>query len=357
MTERGEQFQRSAWEMVAVREPLERVETALSSPGADEAVVQVAGCGVCHTDIGFWHEGIKTRKTPPLVLGHEISGTVVQGPSYWKGKSVIVPAVLPCGDCHLCRRGRGNICRKQKMPGNDFDGGFASYVIVPSRYLCEVPGDATRHYSLAELAVVADAVSTPYQAVKKSGLKEDDFCIVIGVGGIGIYGVQIAMAHGAKVVAVDIDPERLAAVEEAGVDRVLNVRDFSPKDARANLKEICGELGASSECWQIFEMSGTKQGQELAFILLGFAATLSVVGFTMEKVEVRLSNLMAFDASAIGTWGCNPELYPEVLDMIIQGKLQLKPFTETFPMSQINGVFTRMVNRRQRKRAVLIPDF
>ena len=72
---------------------------------------------------------------------------------------------------------------------------------------------------------------------------------------------------------------------------------------------------------------------------MGIAGTMSIVGFTLDKLEVRLSNLMAFDANIIGTWGCKPELYPDVINLVGEGKLKLKPFTDTFPLSDINNIF------------------
>ena len=171
--------------------------------------IKVAGCGVCHTDISFWHHGVQTKHPLPLTLGHEISGVVIAGDTAWIGKEVIIPAVLPCGECELCKKGRSNICRNQLMPGNDFHGGFASHIKVPSKYLCQVPEDVLKEYSLEQLAVIADAISTPYQVVKKSELEPGDLAIVIGVGGVGMYGALIAKILGAKVIALDINDEKL----------------------------------------------------------------------------------------------------------------------------------------------------
>ena len=111
---------------------------------------------------------------------------------------MIIPAVLPCGECDLCKRGRSNICQNQLMPGNDFHGGFASHIVVPSRYLCPVPENVLDKYPLKQLSVIADAVSTPYQVVEKSELEAGDLAIAIGVGGVGIYGALIAKTKGAK---------------------------------------------------------------------------------------------------------------------------------------------------------------
>ena len=114
-----------ALQLLAPREPLTLRDVPEPSAGPGEVVIAVAGCGVCHTDIGFWRGGVPTRRPLPLTLGHEVSGVVsATGASlrHMAGREVIVPAVIPCGDCELCRAGRGNACRRQLMPGNDMVG-------------------------------------------------------------------------------------------------------------------------------------------------------------------------------------------------------------------------------------------
>ena len=111
-----------AWQMVAVNERLQSVERQVETLPAGQVLVRVAGCGICHTDLGFLYDGVPIRHALPLVLGHEISGSIVgvgEGAEEWMDKDVIVPAVIPCGHCDLCRRGRGSICPKQIFPGND----------------------------------------------------------------------------------------------------------------------------------------------------------------------------------------------------------------------------------------------
>lgn len=345
------------YQMTELKGDFKLVESDLPVLEEGEALVKVAGCGVCHTDLSFWHDGVRTKKEMPLTLGHEISGTVVDGPAHLLGKNVIIPAVLPCGECELCKKGRSNICQNQLMPGNDFHGGFASHINVPHKYLCPVPDSILERYSLEQLSVIADAISTPYQVMKKSELEPGDLAIVIGVGGVGVYGALIAKIMGAKVLAIDISDEKLAAAKKNGVDATLNSRGMEIKDVKARVKEIAKELGASKYGWKIFEISGTTAGQELAFNLITFTSTLSIVGFTMAKPEVRLSNLMAFDAKLIGTWGCKPELYPEVVDLIDSGKLEIKDFVQTFPLSKINEVFNNTLEHKYDKRSVLVPDF
>ena len=114
------------------------------APGPGEVLVEVAGCGVCHTDLGFYYDGVPTRHPFPLTLGHEISGTRGRGRRRRRGvarpRPVVVPAVIPCGECDACRAGRGPICPKPDLSrATTSHGGFATHVRVPARGLCPVP--------------------------------------------------------------------------------------------------------------------------------------------------------------------------------------------------------------------------
>ena len=352
-------FAAHRWMFTAPGAPLQRADF-VAHPGAGEVVVAVAGCGVCHTDLGYYYDGVRTNQPLPLALGHEISGRVVTagaGAEAWLGRAVIVPAVLPCGECDLCRRGLTTICRSQKMPGNDIQGGFASHIVVPGRGLCAVDEArlASAGLTLAEVSIVADALTTPYQAVSRAGVTPGSLAIVVGAGGVGGYCVQVARAFGASVVAIDVDDAKLAAVAGHGAGLTLNSRTHDAKAIKSAIQAFARERGLRSTEWFIFECSGTAPGQLTAYGLLVHGATLSVVGFTMDKVEVRLSNLMAFDARAIGNWGCPPEAYPAALELVLSGKVQIKPFVETHPLAEINHVFGAVHHKEIKKRAVMVP--
>jgi 6-hydroxycyclohex-1-ene-1-carbonyl-CoA dehydrogenase len=358
MTVSGKTTTIEGWAMTAPGAALER-RSVTREPGAGEALVQIAGCGVCHTDLSFLHHGVKTRGELPLVLGHEISGTVAavgEGvAANWLAKPVVVPAVLPCGECELCRSGARTICRAQVMPGNDRDGGFASHVVVPARYLCAVPDAVLDGHQLWELAIVSDAVTTPFQAVRRSGLKAGDLAIFVGAGGIGVHGVQIAAATGATVIALDVNAARLESALAAGASAAVNVTGMAIKDLLRQVRAEADKLGAPKHQWKIFETSGTKPGQETAFALMGLGAVVAIVGFTMDKLEVRLSNLMAFDATAFGNWGCDPVLYPEVLEWVGAGKIRIRPYVEQHPLAEINRVLDAAHHGELLKRAVMVP--
>jgi 6-hydroxycyclohex-1-ene-1-carbonyl-CoA dehydrogenase len=344
-----------AWAMSARGQPFTRVRRD-ESPLPGEVLVAVAGCGVCHTDLGFYYEGVPTRHPLPLTLGHEISGTVVaagEGVESWVGRQVIVPAVIPCGACAACRAGRGSICGRQVFPGNDVHGGFATHVRVPARGLCPVPPGA--RVPLAQLAVLADAIATPYQAIQKSGLQRGDLAVFVGAGGVGGFGVQIAAAAGAQVVAIDVRDERLELMRRHGAGLAL-LATSDGKDLRRQIKAFAGEHGIPTWRWRIFETSGTPRGQQLAFGLLAHGCYLAVVGYTSQEVSVRLSNLMAFDATAEGCWGCLPAHYPAALALVLEGRIALEPFTVTRPLAAIQQTFADLHAGALSQRPILVPE-
>ena len=333
-------------------------DVPLPRPTADDVLIRVAGCGVCHTDIGFWKDGVPTRHGLPLTLGHEISGVVEDAGRAWRswiGREVIVPAVIPCGCCDLCRAGRGNACRGQLMPGNDIDGGFAEFISVPGRGLCAV--ESRDGYSLSDLSVIADAVTTPYQAVLRSGLSPGDLAIVVGVGGVGGYAVQIAAARGAHVLALDIDQARLDTLARYGAAFTINTAEVEFKLVKRQIADFAARHECGTHRWRIFECSGCARGQETAFGLIGHASTLMIVGFTLEKLALRLSNLMVFDATVQGSWGCRPELYQEALRLVTSGAVTLSPFIDRYPMSQAPEVLQLVADHEITKRAILEPDW
>ncbi|RKY19467.1 MAG: 6-hydroxycyclohex-1-ene-1-carbonyl-CoA dehydrogenase [Planctomycetota bacterium] len=352
-----------AW---VVREPGApmALETREEHPGPGQVLIQVAGCGVCHTDLGFYYEGVPTRHPLPLALGHEVSGVVVaagEGAEQWLERAVVVPAVIPCGDCEACRAGQGSICPKQVFPGNDVHGGFATHLTVPAVGLCPVPdlSDPVLNpagLDLASLSVIADAVSTPYQAILRSGLKRGDLAIFVGAGGVGGFGVQLAAAFGAHVAALDVDASRLAAMQEHGAGLTIDTSAVDFKSLKRTLRGFAKEHGVPSWRTFVFETSGSPAGQATAFGLLGHGGYLSVVGYTPAKLELRLSNLMALDATAQGNWGCLPEHYPAIVELCLQGKVALLPFVEQRPLSTINETFQELHSASPSRRVILVPE-
>jgi 6-hydroxycyclohex-1-ene-1-carbonyl-CoA dehydrogenase len=347
------------WQMT-VPGTLARVSLDVPALKPGEVLVEIAGCGICHTDLGYFYDGVPTVTKPPLTLGHEISGKVVAGDSAWVGKEVIVPAVMPCNNCAICASGRGNRCLAQKMPGNSMGiyGGFSSHIVVPAHDLCVVSD--RKGIPLSHMAVIADAVTSPYQAAIRGEIKPGDLCVIIGAtGGVGIYATQIARAMGAKeVIGIARNQAKLEKSLQYGATKVISSAGKDVKAVRDEFRAYCKEKGLPGNYgWKIFEWTGTGEGQAIALELLSFVGTLVIAGYGMQKAEYMFSRLMAFDADIKGTWGCLPKYYPEVLKMVLDGKIQIEPFVETRPMSQIQQAFAEVHKGGTEKRIVLTPDF
>lgn len=338
--------------------PLQRRDLPLTAPAPGDAIVEVLACGLCHTDLGFANGSVPTKHALPLVLGHEAVGTVTEagpGAGHLLGRPVIVPAVLPCGSCAFCRAGRGNACPNQRMPGNDVHGGFATHMTVPAAPLVPVD-EFAGSVDLRELAVVADAVSTAYQAIRRASVAAGDAVFVVGAGGVGGFVVQIARAFGARVAVCDVRPGPLALLEQHGAERTIDSSQADVATLRRTFSGLLKEWGVPSLNLRIFECSGTARGQSLAFALVARGATLVQVGYTPEPVELRFSNLMAFDATVHGTWGCPPDAYRDVLKLIADGRVRLRPFIDYAPMSSLNELLAAMAAHQLTARMVLDPN-
>jgi 6-hydroxycyclohex-1-ene-1-carbonyl-CoA dehydrogenase len=177
--------------------------------------------------------------------------------------------------------------------------------------------------------------------------------VVVGSGGVGTFAAQSAKALGAHVAAIDVDPRRLAALDRYA-DATLDARQLDPKAIRQAVTAYEKEHGLPGHGRIVLECSGTAAGQETAYSLLTYDGKLGVVGFTLDKVSVRLSNLMAFDATAFGNWGCLPDHFPAILRLIDARKIELTPYLERHPMKHLNDLLR---GPGHAQRPVLIPDF
>ncbi len=237
-------------------------------------------------------------------------------------------------------------------------GGFSDYIPVPAEDLCVI--DDLKGIPLSHYAVVADAGTTPYQAAMRAQVGEGDCCLVFGAtGGVGVYMVQTIKALGARcVIGLGRDEAKLERSLSYGADYTINLRDKDFKAVREEFRSICQEAQAPHNFgWKIFEVTGAGPAQDIALGLLGFVGKLIVVGFGLAKNTYSISRLMAFDADIIGTWGCLPKYYGEVLKLVQAGKIQIEPFLETKPMSRIQEVFEQQHAGQFDKRQVLEPDF
>jgi 6-hydroxycyclohex-1-ene-1-carbonyl-CoA dehydrogenase len=335
----------------------ELVEIPVPELKKGEVLVEVAGCGVGQTDLRHFYDGVPTVCSPPLTLGREISGRVVAGDPSWIGKEVVIPAVMPCGTCRLCMSGRANRCLNQTSPGNSTGiyGGFASHIPIPSANLCEITN--CRGIPLEHLAVVADTVAAAYQAARRASIEVADTVLVIGTAGMGKYLVQTAKALGAgTVIAVDSVETRLRKMLAYGADVIINAAGKHPDDVSAEVKRIRDEIGLPDFGWKIFETTGSASGRETASTLLSYADKVIVVGSGTANVRYDMNQLAQFGAEIIGSRGCLPEHYPQVLDLVTSGRIAVSPFVLTRPMSWIREIFDELHKTTRDTHYILTPD-
>ena len=333
----------------APHQPLGVEDVPLPEPGAGEARVAVTACGFCHTDLHYIDHGVATAKPPPIILGHEVSGKVdALGPGtdgVATGDRVLVPAVLPCGMCDLCRTGRENICRNGRMVGNHIDGGFAEYVVVPAKDLVPLPSDVDP----VQGCVIADALTTPYHAVvNRARVRPGESVVVIGCGGVGITVVQFAAASGARVTAVDLREDKLEAARRLGATETVN--PAQTPDVGREVRRLWGD-GADA----VFEVVGTPATIALAFSTLRRGGRLCLVGSSAAMAELPANRLMFLEQSVFGSLGCPPADYPRVVSLVRSKKVQLAPVvTGRVSLEEINTAAERL-RQGQGFRTVVTP--
>jgi 6-hydroxycyclohex-1-ene-1-carbonyl-CoA dehydrogenase len=329
--------------------PLEVTEVPTPQPGPGEVLVRVAGCGLCHTDLHYLDHGVKTFKPPPLILGHEAAGTVAAlGPGVERravGDRVLIPAVLSCGRCRYCRQGRENLCDQMTMLGNNVDGAYAEYVVVPAAELVPVPGELP----LERACVIADAVSTPYHAVTRRGrVRPGEMVAVVGCGGVGLNVVQCAHVAGAQVIAVDLNDQRLEMARTLGAAETVNPKAVARVD-----KWIRERSGGGVDV--AFEAIGSPATIQLAYSLLRRGGRLCVIGYSAEDVALSAARLMYFELEVVGSLGCGAGEYPEILALVQAGRLRLEPIVSgTLPLEHINQGLDRL-RRGEGVRWVIVP--
>lgn len=309
---------------------IEIVEVPDPVAGPADLLITVAACGICHTDLHYLDHGIPTAKAPPLILGHEVAGTVktvgAEVAGWSPGDHVLVPAVLTCGHCRMCRTGRENICSNMQMVGSHIDGGFAELMAVPAKDCLHLPDTIP----LEQAALIADAVSTPYHAVKnRAKVRPGDWVLAMGCGGVGLNVVQLAVLAGGRVIACDLDPDKLALAKSFGAEIIINGAEVERVD-----KEVKRLTRGGADI--AIEAIGNPATITTAFNSLRRGGRFVMLGYTDVKVPLAMSKIMFLEMEIVGTLGCRPVDYPPLIDLVAQGRLQLAPLVSaTYPLTEL----------------------
>jgi propanol-preferring alcohol dehydrogenase len=315
---------------------------------AGEILVRIAACGLCHTDLHYIDHGVPTVKHPPMILGHEASGIVVQVASdvetFQGGERVLLPTILACGRCAACLSGRENICQNNKMLGNDVDGAFAEYAKVPAHEVFILPEEIP----LVEGSIIADALTTPYHAVKnRAEVRAGDTVVVFGCGGVGLNVVQFAHLSGGIVIAVDISEEKLEWARKLGANITINGREG---DVARKIRRL-----TSGGADIAIEAIGNPSTIQEAFVSIHPGGRLVVLGYTDQNISFHGGRIMYREMEIRGSLGCRHVDYPRVIELVRNGSVQLLPLvTGRFQLADINEGFDTLRKGRGIRSVVIM---
>ena len=329
----------------AFKAPLSLEDVLRPEIGADEVLIEVEVCGVCHSDLhvadGDWTQLARIVKKP-LILGHEIVGRVVERgaavQSVQVGERVGVPWVQwTCGQCEFCREGNENVCVKQRITGVMVDGGYAEYAKAPASHVVKIPDTLPSE----QAAPLLCAGVTVHRALKHAKIRAGQRLAVFGVGGLGHMAVQIGRAAGAEVTAIDISEEKLALAKSLGATRTLN----------AAQTDVVKEVRGSGGVHVALVTSAAKSAYDMAFYCVRPTGTLLAVGLPAKDVSfppiLMAAGEIQIKASAVGT----REDLREVLAMGAAGMVHCQVTTR--PLSDVQEVLGQLSRGEVSGRVVL----
>jgi 6-hydroxycyclohex-1-ene-1-carbonyl-CoA dehydrogenase len=309
------------------------------APSAGEVVVQVAGSAL------------------GAAPGAEISGVVVaagEAAGEWLGRRVVVPRILPCGECDRCRRTRCFSCDQQAQRGP-----VATHETVPARYLLSLePPLWPEGVALWQMAALADAAAVAYAALVRAQLGPGDLCAIIGAGVRGRLAARLARAMGAQVVMVESDPALRERISAAGLDvrEVIEGHAMDGVAARARLAAVAQESGAARLEFRIVETTGTPAGRRRALDLLGPGDTAALLSGSDEgEVTVPLGAIVDEEAQIVGVPACHPDLYPELAARVVRGELLLEGEVRARPFTDLAEALAGVRTGHIRELPILVP--
>jgi len=300
--------------------------------GPGEVLIRVRHAGVCGTDlhIADWDAWAQGRIKPPLVVGHEFAGEVAAlGPGvteFQVGQLVTAEGHIICGHCQACRTGNGHICKNTRIIGVDRDGAFAEFIAMPATNVMTLDGIPT------EIGAIMDPMGNAFHTVLSADIPGSTVFIV-GCGPIGCFAVGIARAAGAaKVIASDVNPNRLALAKKMGAHVVIN----AAKDdvVRTVLAETGGE-GVDVVC----EMSGVPAALHQAFATIRMGGRVQLLGLPKGEVSVDFASEIIFKGITLyGVIGRKMyETWHQMRRFLSSGLLDPRPvITHRFPLAKID---------------------
>jgi len=325
-------------------------DVPVPEPTGGQILLRVAGTGVCHSDLHLLDDPVGSEFLHlPVTLGHEIAGWVHDAGSEVSGieigEPVVVLCVCGCGRCEWCSAGHHELCERATIAGAMTDGGFAEYVLVPRR---------DRLVSLGaldpvEAAPLADAALTPYRALQRirDRLSGDSTVVVIGIGGLGEYAVQLAqIVADARVIAVDVREDRLDRAAELGADHCV----ASGLEAAAEILGYTGSKGAEA----VIDLVGTDESLGLSAAVVGRRGTIVLVGAGGGSIPLGFRTLAPEASFTTLLSGGTARYLAEVVELAQAGRIRGQ--VSTYPLEAVNEALEDLRAGGVEGRAVVTPN-
>lgn len=302
-----------------------------TAPGAGEAAIRVAYCGICGTDMHVYHGNMDARVGLNRVIGHEMSGVVEAvgaGVDTVKpGQKVVVRPLDHCGECPACKRGHQHICQNLKFLGLDTDGAMQEIWTVPAHTLHVLPDDLRMDH-----AALIEPVAVACHDVRLSGLQPGEDVVVIGGGPIGILVAMVARDAGGNVVISEVNPNRLAIAERLGFDKI----NPTETDLVSTINARTGDKGADV----VFEVSGTQPGVDAMTAVAATRARIVMVAIHAQKPHIDLFQFFWRELQLIGARVYEPEDYDKAIAVVASGGVDADVvITDVSPLADIQAAF------------------
>jgi propanol-preferring alcohol dehydrogenase len=345
--------------IIAPSEPLKISESETPKPQGTQVLVKVKSVGVCHSDLHLWEGGydlgdgefmkVTDRGVKyPVTPGHEIVGTVEEigdaVSDVSKGDDILVFPWIGCGECPACKVGNENLCDAPRSMGVFQDGGYSDYALIPnSKYLAKLDGvDPDAATSLACSGLTA------YTAIKKANENSPEFIVIVGAGGLGLMGVQIANAiTNAKIICVDLDDAKLDTAKEMGADYTVNSKD---PETSQKIMSICNGKGADS----VVDFVNAPPTAKLDFAILRKRGNLVLVGLFGGSIELSLVTIPLKSIIIQGAYTGNYNDMVELLALARKGTIN-PVISKRYSLDESNTALEDLKARKIIGRAVINP--
>jgi len=327
-------------------------EVPKPSPGPDEVMIEVKAAGICGSDLHIFDEDIKLPIRPPVIMGHEFSGVIVEmGSSVtkWKPGDRVTSetSAYVCGECVSCRTGNYNVCAKKRLIGYWFNGAFTKYCVVPSRLVHKLPDN---------VSFLAGALCEPLACcvngiIEKTRIQPSDIVVIAGPGPIGLLSLQIAKSQGAFVIlcGTSRDEKRLKLGESLGADFTVNVENEDPWQVVSRITN-----GAGADVF--IDCSGSPNAVRMGFQLVRRGGQYTQIGLTGRPFSLDFDLVAYKELIVRGSLGQRWTSWKIGLKMLSKGLVKTEPLvSDVLPLSQWEIGFQK-VRRKEGIKVILKPE-